>query len=361
MKRSIATLSRRIQLERLNQLLAKVLPHNALYAAKLTGMPTQLDRLDQLAELPFTNKDELLPSGEPPLAPANLTYPLEDYVRFHQTSGTRGRPLPVYDTAADWQWWIDCWHFVLDVAGITACDRAMLAFSFGPFIGFWTAFDALMARGALVAPGGGLSSLARIDLMERLQTTALFCTPTYALHLAEVAAQNQIALHHLPIEKIVVAGEPGGSMPAVRERIESTWNARLIDHAGASEIGAWGYADRDGRGLHVLETEFIAEFYNVESGEPAASGELSHLVLTTLGRTGAPLDSLPHRRPGPPGVGRRRRKPFCAPRRRGPGPQRRHAGCPRREPLSLEYRTNPPQLPRSGRVPSHGPQAGRDG
>lgn len=277
------------QLERLNQLLAKVLPHNALYAAKLTGMPTQLDRLDQLAELPFTNKDELLPSGEPPLAPANLTYPLEDYVRFHQTSGTRGRPLPVYDTAADWQWWIDCWHFVLDVAGITACDRAMLAFSFGPFIGFWTAFDALMARGALVAPGGGLSSLARIDLMERLQTTALFCTPTYALHLAEVAAQNQIALHHLPIEKIVVAGEPGGSMPAVRERIESTWNARLIDHAGASEIGAWGYADRDGRGLHVLETEFIAEFYNVESGEPAASGELSHLVLTTLGRTGAPL------------------------------------------------------------------------
>jgi phenylacetate-CoA ligase len=277
------------QLAKLNALLAEILPHNQFYAEKLTGLPTELVSLDQLAELPFTSKDELLPSGEPPLVPANLTYSLEQYTRFHQTSGTRGRPLPVYDTAEDWDWWLESWQYVLDAAEVTAADRAMLAFSFGPFIGFWTAFDSLVSRGTLVAPGGGMSSLARIDLMERLQTTALFCTPTYALHLAEVARENQIALEHLPVKKIVVAGEPGGSMPAVRERIESTWHAKLVDHAGASEIGAWGYGDRDARGLHIVESQFLAEFQSVDTGEPAVNGELSHLVLTTLGRTGAPL------------------------------------------------------------------------
>ncbi len=277
------------QLEQFNQLLAAILPENQFYARKLSGMPPRLENLNELAGFPFTTKDELLPSGEPPLTPENLTYSLDNYVRFHQTSGTRGRPLSVFDTAADWQWWLESWQYVLDAAEVTASDRAMLAFSFGPFIGFWTAFDALNARGALVAPGGGLSSLARIDLMERLQTTALFCTPTYALHLAEVAEKNQIALDHLPVEKIIVAGEPGGSLPAVRERIESTWNAKLVDHAGASEIGAWGYGDREARGLHIVESHFIAEFISVDTGQTATSGELSHLVLTTLGRAGAPL------------------------------------------------------------------------
>ncbi|QDU54816.1 phenylacetate--CoA ligase family protein [Aeoliella mucimassa] len=277
------------QLNRLNQLLDTVLPHNKFYACKLASSPTQLDSLDQLAELPFTTKDELLPKGEPPLMPANLTWSLDRYIRFHQTSGTRGRPLPVVDTEEDWQWWLECWQYVLDVAEVTADDRAMLAFSFGPFIGFWTAFGALRCRGALAAPGGGMSTLARIDLMERLKTTVLCCTPTYALHMAEVAEQNQISLARLAVRKIVVAGEPGGSMPAIRQRIESSWDAKLVDHAGASEIGAWGYGDLEGRGLRIVESEFIAEFLSVDTGEPAESGELSHLVLTTLGRAGSPL------------------------------------------------------------------------
>lgn len=282
------------QLARFNTLLEEILPANGFYASKLGSQPKQLESLEQLREFPFTTKDELaLPAGGPQL-PANLTYPAEQYVRFHQTSGTRGRPLPVFDTAADWGWWIDAWQYVLDAADITPSDRAMLAFSFGPFVGFWSAFDALVARGTMVIPGGGMSSLARLDLMERMQTNVLFCTPTYAMHLVEVAAKNQISLEHLPVEKIVVAGEPGGSVPAIRSRIEQAWNARLTDHAGASEIGPWGYADPQQKGLHVIETEFIAEFLDVESGdsvsaEGASAGQLCHLVLTTLGRTGAPL------------------------------------------------------------------------
>src|SRR5690606_1802664 len=87
------------QLDRLNALLAEILPRNKLYSEKLAGSPKQLESFESLKELPFTTKDELLPTGGPPIVPANLTHPLEHYVRFHQTSGTRGRPLPVFDTA----------------------------------------------------------------------------------------------------------------------------------------------------------------------------------------------------------------------------------------------------------------------
>jgi phenylacetate-CoA ligase len=165
----------------------------------------------------------------------------------------------------------------------------LLAFSFGPFIGFWSAFDSLVARGALVLPGGGLGSLARIELIRYADVTTLLCTPNYALHLAEIAEENAINLAQLPVEKIIVAGEPGGSVKATRERIETAWGARVVDHGGATEVGPWGFADADDRGLHVNESEFIAEFISVESGHPAREGELAHLILTTLGRRGAPV------------------------------------------------------------------------
>jgi phenylacetate-CoA ligase len=218
-----------------------------------------------------------------------LTYPLSRYVRYHHTSGTRGRPMPVLDTAADWQWWIDCWQFVLDAAEVTAEDRAVLAFSFGPFIGFWSAHDALAARGGMVIPSGGMRTLARVELIRRTRATALFCTPSYALRLAEVARENRIDPASLEVRKIIVAGEPGGSTPALREQIEQAWKALVIDHAGASEVGPWGYGDQRGRGLYVLETEFLAEFRSLASGGPAADGEMAELVLTTLGRFGSPV------------------------------------------------------------------------
>ena len=277
-----------LQLDKLNRLLARLLDENKFYQQKLANCPPHLNSLAQLAELPLTTKDELQPLPGESFA-ANLSYPIDNYVRCHQTSGTRGRPLVVLDTAEDWQWWIDGWQFVLDAAAITPEDRALLAFSFGPFIGFWSAFDALAARGALVIPGGGLNSLARLEVIDHAEVKALFCTPSYALRLAEVAAEHHINLAHSTVEKIVVAGEPGGNVPAIRERIEEVWNARVIDHAGATEIGPWGFADAADRGLHVNESEFVAEFISVETGGQAASGELSHLILTALGRAGAPV------------------------------------------------------------------------
>jgi phenylacetate-CoA ligase len=280
---------RRHQLARLNELLAEAMAHNRFYVEKLAQANLPLESLDQLAELPFTFKEELVTAPQTDEFAANLTYPLERYVRYHHTSGTRGRPLPVLDTEADWQWWIDCWQFVLDAAEVGPEDRTVLAFSFGPFIGFWSAHDAAVARGAMVIPGGGMSTLSRVELLRRTRATLLVCTPSYALRLAEVAQENRIDPASLFVRRIVVAGEPGGSVPALRRRIETLWNARLIDHAGASEVGPWGYGDKAGRGLFVLESEFIAEFRSVATGERADDGELAELVLTSLGRFGSPV------------------------------------------------------------------------
>lgn len=276
-----------LQLQRCNALLAEILPQNRFYAEKLSGQPFPLTSLERLTDLPFTFKEELL-DGDASMV-ANSTFPAEQYVRFHQTSGTRGRPLVVLDTAEDWQWWKDTWQFVLDAAQITEADRAFLAFSFGPFIGFWSAHDALVQRKVLVIPSGGLSTLARLALLRSSRASAVFCTPSYALRMAEVAAENEFDLQSLPVKAIVVAGEPGGSVPAIRSRIENAWQARVVDHAGATEVGPWGYTDPLNKGLHIVESEFIAEFLSVDAGAPAGEGELSELVLTCLGRAGSPV------------------------------------------------------------------------
>jgi phenylacetate-CoA ligase len=298
------------QLEQLNTLLQRVLPHNRFYAAKFAGHPLPLASHDAFLDLPFTTKEELVsgPRGRggqlewlPAVDPAhlinavdagfarNLTYPLERYVRYHRTSGTRGRPLVVLDTAEDWQWWLDGWQFVLDAAQITAGDRVVLAFSFGPFIGFWSAFDAVTQRGALAAPTGGMSTLARLDTVRSLRATAVFCTPSYALRMAEVAAEERFDLRGCGVRTLVVAGEPGGSTVTTRRRLEESWGARVIDHAGASEAGPWGFASVDQTGLHVNDSHFIAELLRPGSREPAAAGELAELVLTSLGRAGCPV------------------------------------------------------------------------
>ena len=277
------------QLKRLNQVLEAILPANQFYQSKLKTNNLPLNSLDELSELPFTHKEELLdPENEAGFA-ANLTFPLDQYSRFHRTSGTRGRPLIVLDTANDWDWWMETWQYVLDSAALNASDRVVMAFSFGPFIGFWSAFDAAVERGAMIAPTGSLSTVARIELIRSIQATIIFCTPSYALHMAEVAQQNEIDLTSSSVKKIIVAGEPGGSIPSIRQQIESSWAAKVIDHSGASEVGPWGFADANGTGIYVNEAEFAAEFISLATGKPANEGELSELVLTCLGRIGSPV------------------------------------------------------------------------
>lgn len=280
---------RSLQLDRLNKLL-ETASRQPFYASRLADVALPLTSLDQLSSIGPIHKNDLI--AEQRGMPGRIfERPRREYTRLHQTSGTRGWPMPVLDTPADWQWWLECWGYVLDAADVTPDDVAMMAFSFGPFIGFWTANDALVARGATVVPGGGMSSEARLQLIEDHRCTIVCCTPTYALHLASVAADRGIDLAGGSVGRIIVAGEPGGSVPVVRERIEQAWGAKVVDHSGASEVGAWGVGSVDGRGLHVIETEFIAErlrFDEDPNGTPVEEGEEAELVLTNLGRFGGP-------------------------------------------------------------------------
>ncbi len=263
---------------------------NPFVKAKWAGcglrVADDLTSWDDFHRLPFTRKAELADdqAARPPFG-TNLTYPLERYVRVHQTSGTSGQPLRWLDTQESWDWWIRSWGFVLRGAGLTAADRVFFPFSFGLFIGFWAGFEGARALGALAIPGGGQDSPTRLAWMERLGATALVCTPSYALHLIEVARERGLDPRKLGVRTTVHAGEPGANIPAVRARIQEGWGARAFDHAGMTEMGAFGYECQAQAGLHVNETEFIAEVIDPDTGAPAPDGEL---VLTNLGRTGSP-------------------------------------------------------------------------
>jgi phenylacetate-CoA ligase len=250
------------------------------------GSVDELTGWDAFARLPFTHKTELgQDQAEHPPFGTNLTWPLDRYVRVHQTSGTSGAPLRWLETPASWDWWARCWATVLQGAGVTAADRVFVPFSFGLFIGFWAGFEGARLLGALAIPGGGQDSPTRLAWMEALGATVLVCTPSYALHLAEVARERGIEPAKLPVRITVHAGEPGAGIPAVRARIEASWGARAFDHAGMTEVGAYGYECAEQAGLHVNEAEFIAEVVDPVTGAPAPEGEL---VLTNLGRLGSP-------------------------------------------------------------------------
>jgi phenylacetate-CoA ligase len=223
-------------------------------------------------------------ADHPPLG-AIATYEPARYVAYHQTSGTTGRPLVVLDTAQSWDWWLRCWLEVYRAAGVTAADRVFFAFSFGPFIGFWSAFEAARRLGALAVPAGGLDTRGRFSLMRTAGATVLLCTPTYALRLLEAAEAEGVDAPALGIRRTIHAGEPGASIPSVRARIEQGFGALCFDHAGATEVGAFAFACEARDGLHVNEAEFIAEIVDGE-GRPADEGEL---VLTNLGRAGWPV------------------------------------------------------------------------
>lgn len=278
----------RLKLTRLNTLLAEILPANRFYAARFGDHPLPLASLAELGELAFTTKADLV-EGFGDSGMANQTWPAERYVRFHQTSGSHGRPLPVWDTAADWQWWMTCWQTIYERAGLQPGEGVFVAASFGPYIGFWSGFDAAVAAGGRAIPTGGLSTSARLQLLQVTGPALLLATPSYALRLAEVAAETGVDTARSTVRCVIVAGEPGGSTPAVRARIATAWGAAVLDHAGATEIGPWGVGSPAGPGLEVIEDWFHPEFLAVESGKPAASGELAELVLTTLGRAGCPV------------------------------------------------------------------------
>ncbi len=283
------------QLAQLRALLMAIVPSNPFYARKFSGCgldkaPATLE--DFRARVPFTTKAEVAAdqTAYPPFG-SNLTFPIETYTRQHQTSGTSGAPLRWLDTTDSWNWMLDNWERVHRAGGVTKHDRIFFAFSFGPFLGFWTAFESAVRIGALVIPGGGMSSAARLRTILDTRASVVCCTPTYAIRLAEVAAEEKIDLRKSAVRLLSVAGEPGGSIPAVRARLQQLWpGVHVHDHHGMTETGPVSYEDPARPcSLRVIESAYLAEVINSATLRPVAPGETGELVLTTLGRTGSPL------------------------------------------------------------------------
>ncbi len=281
---------RALQLSRLQALFDEILPRNAFYARKF-GPRRQISSWDDYAQLPFTTKQEIaedqarnVPFG------SNLTYPLERYIKLHQTSGTTGKaPIRVLDTEESWDWWARCWGHVYRGANVGPTDRVFFAFSFGPFIGFWAAYEGTRKVGAMAIPGGGMQTDQRLRAMLDNYVTVLCCTPTYALRLAEEAERLGIKLADSAVHATVHAGEPGASVAGIRARIERAFGASCHDHTGMTELGATGFTCQERAGVHLIESEFIFEVVDPRTLQPVTAGEQGELVATNLGRAGMPL------------------------------------------------------------------------
>ncbi len=269
-----------MSLVKINQLLAAIAP-NPFYQRKTGGL-TAVSSLAEFSEkVPFTTKAELAADqlAHPPYG-SNLTYPLENYSRFHQTSGTSGQPMTWLDDPAGWDWLCESWAWVWQKAGVTKGQAAFFPFSFGPFLGFWAGFESANSLGIRTIPAGGLTSENRLKMMARLRPEVLCCTPTYGLRLAELADDARA----LGVQKLIVAGEPGGSLPEVRARLSAAWGAEIIDHHGMTETGPVTVTDPSDPGrLLVRHESYYCEVINQDE---QGVGEL---VLTTLGRHGSPL------------------------------------------------------------------------
>src|SRR5215471_14536731 len=268
---------------RFNEMRAILADRNRFYA----------DRLKQAVrfqDIPFTTKQQLVEdqANHPPFG-TNLTFPVENYTRIHQTSGTAGKPVVWLDTCDSWDWWLRCWAEVFKGAGVRRGDRVYVAFSFGPFIGFWAAFEAAQRMGLMTISGGGQSTEQRLQSILHREATVLVCTPTYALRLADAAREQGIDMSRSAIRTTVHAGEPGASITETRRRIQESFGAKTFDHVGMTEMGAYGYECEEQSGLHINEDEFIAEMIDPATHAEIEDGQKGELVLTNLGRVGMPL------------------------------------------------------------------------
>ena len=220
-----------------------------------------------------------------------LCVPLEDVAVYRQTSGTTGQPVYQPDTWQDWEWWSESWAFILWAQGYRPEDRVFIPFGYNVFVAFWAGHYAAEKIGCEVVPGGVLDTQARILKIQELQATAMMATPTYVLGMADTARNKMnIEPSLLSIDKITCAGEPGASIPATKKRMEDAWGARVYDHAGATEIGAWSYeCTHQPGGTHVNEAFFLVEIVDIDTGriiqEPGIRGKM---IITALDRFAQP-------------------------------------------------------------------------
>ena len=282
-----------IELKRFRELLRWGKDNSPFYGRKLRGIePEDIRTMEDVAKVPMTEKDELRAAqeGKEPYLYGDLLAVAPDRLSiFHQTSGTTGKPVYIPDTYESWQWVVEVWCYILYAAGFRSTDRVFLPFVYNVYIAFWQGHYAAEKLGCEVVPGGGLETKARIQKMKEVQATALMNTPTYGLHMAEVAKEMGLdPKRDLNIKRMISAGEP---LPEpTRLRLEELWGAEVYDHIGGTEPGGWGGMCSEKKGMHVIEPHYLFEMVDLETmSKPIPPGTKGVAVITPLCRRCIPL------------------------------------------------------------------------
>ncbi len=271
--------------------------HNSPFYRRLyrdAGLePGDIKEFGDIRKVPKTDKGMLREvQARPPFPYGDiLAVPLSDITEFRQTSGTTGTPVYQAETWQDWEWWSECWAYILYAQGYRDTDRVFLPFGYNIFVAFWAGHYGAEKIGCEVVPGGVLDTEARILKMKEIRCTAFMATPTYVLGMADTARRMGIdPAKELAVSRITCAGEPGASIPTTKKRIEEAWGAPVYDHIGATEIGAWSYeCTFQPGGLHVNEPFFLVEIEDLETGEPIVEpGRNGRMVITALDRVAKP-------------------------------------------------------------------------
>jgi len=277
-----------LQLQRLQQVISRVYEKVPYYrqSFELAGVkPSDIRTLKDLEKLPFTTKDTLRQNYPFKLFAADL----DDVVRLHASSGTTGKPTVVGYTARDISSWSEVVARMVTLAGVTRKDRVQVCFGYGLFTGGFGLHYGLERAGAAVIPASTGNTEKQIMLMQDFGTTALVSTPSFALHLAEVAKEMGINPRELPLRLGLFGGEPWTE--AMRTQLEQIWGITATDNYGLSEIMGPGVAGEClyRCGMHIAEDHFMVEVIDPASGETLPFGSEGELVFTTLTKDAFPM------------------------------------------------------------------------
>jgi phenylacetate-CoA ligase len=264
---------------------------NRLRDAGVTG--DSINSVDDLRRIPLMTREEWMQGqmDDPPFGPILATH-RDMAIRYHTTSGTTGAtPIRVLDGTKDWEWIAEMWCYGLWGFGVRPTDTVFVAFGYSTFIGFWGLHYACEKMGCLTLPGGAMTTDQRVKQLHDMGATVVCSTPTYALRMAQEAKSLGIDLANGPVERLILSGEPAGSIPATKKLIEEQWGARAGDTAGMTELGTimiFECADQPG-GTHIIEDNYIEEVLDPESGDPVPHGEMGERVVTSFGRGFIPV------------------------------------------------------------------------
>lgn len=255
--------------------------------------PEELNSIADLRRLPMLTREDWMnsQSDHPPYGELP-TIGGDGAIRVHTTSGTTGKdPLRALDSRKDWAWIAEMWAYGIWGCGVRPGDTAYIAFGYGSFIGFWGLHYAMEKIGVLNVPGGAQTTEARVRQIIDFGATVVASTPTYALRMAQEAHALGIDLPGSAVSRIILSGEPAGSIPQTKALIEEQWGATAFDTAGMTEIGTIMVFECEHQpgGTHIIEDHVIEEVIDPDTLAPVAYGEAGERVVTSFGRGAIPL------------------------------------------------------------------------